>query len=172
MATVENQLVPFNFYWNDGGEQVSVAGSFNNWTPVPMNETADNSFELTLDVPRGEIEFKFIVDGVWKESNEYDTKLSSMNSLNNVKLIDIMERANHPEQPQHLEDNSPAAGTQNTTNNININTERVQEDTSNSQQHKDLVTDTNIQNQSTMKRTVPDRKEHSTKSCRGMCCVS
>lgn len=71
---------------------MSVAGTFNNWTPEAMQKNDDGTFELTLEVPVGEIEFKFVVDGEWKESSDYDTKLSSMNSLNNVQLVEMLDK--------------------------------------------------------------------------------
>lgn len=89
---MENTLVPIHLRWTEGGQNVSVAGSFNNWTPKRMQKKDDGTFEVTVEAPPGEVEFKFIVDGEWKESRNYETKLSSMNSLNNVQLVEILDR--------------------------------------------------------------------------------
>ncbi|EME25791.1 SNF1 protein kinase subunit beta-2 [Galdieria sulphuraria] len=84
-------LVPLQLQWKKGGDNVYVAGTFNNWTPVALRKKNDGSFEVTLEVPPGEVEFKFIVDGEWRESEDYDTKLSSVNSLNNVQLVELLK---------------------------------------------------------------------------------
>lgn len=50
------------------GSQVFVAGTFNNWNPVAhaLKDTPDRGqFKMTLCVPAGTHEYKFIVDGVW-----------------------------------------------------------------------------------------------------------
>ncbi|GJQ08331.1 hypothetical protein GpartN1_g122.t1 [Galdieria partita] len=88
---MNDNLVPLNFQWKEGGNNVSIAGTFNNWTPLPMQKNNDGTFEITLEVPPGEVQFKFIVDGEWRESKDYETKLSSMNSLNNVQLAELLE---------------------------------------------------------------------------------
>lgn len=50
------------------GKQVFVAGTFNNWDPT-ANSMKDNPgsghCKATVSVPKGNHEYKFIVDGVW-----------------------------------------------------------------------------------------------------------
>ncbi|MDP1662776.1 MAG: glycogen-binding domain-containing protein [Phycisphaerales bacterium] len=46
---------------------VFVAGTFNDWNPQshPLTRTRDGRWALTLDVPPGRYEYKFIIDGQW-----------------------------------------------------------------------------------------------------------
>ena len=46
---------------------VSVAGTFNDWDPTasPLTRRADGTWATTLDLPPGQYEYKFVVDGRW-----------------------------------------------------------------------------------------------------------
>jgi 1,4-alpha-glucan branching enzyme len=46
---------------------VCVAGTFNGWDPAatPLTRRADGSWAVTLDLPPGRYEFKFVADGRW-----------------------------------------------------------------------------------------------------------
>lgn len=57
--------VAFTLRSPDTADEVLIAGSFNQWQPVPMRRRADGSFALTLRLPRGTHEYKFVVDGQW-----------------------------------------------------------------------------------------------------------
>lgn len=48
-------------------KQVFVAGSFNGWnaTSHPLKRIPDGDWVLTLDLPPGEYEYKFVIDGRW-----------------------------------------------------------------------------------------------------------
>jgi 1,4-alpha-glucan branching enzyme len=46
--------------------QVCLAGDFNNWTPMEM-EKMDDGFQAIVDLPPGEYQYKFIVNGEWVE---------------------------------------------------------------------------------------------------------
>jgi esterase/lipase len=46
--------------------QVAVIGSFNSWCSVPLARTAAGTWEKTLQLPPGEYEYAFLVDGVWR----------------------------------------------------------------------------------------------------------
>lgn len=50
------------------GSQVSVAGTFNGWSPTanPLKDSAaSGQFRAFLNLPEGTHEYKFIVNGVW-----------------------------------------------------------------------------------------------------------
>lgn len=71
-------------------EQVFVAGTFNDWNPngTPMHKIADGTWKVTLKLPTGSYEYKFIVDGRWvcePGADEYDPGLG--NSLNHVPNV-------------------------------------------------------------------------------------
>ncbi|MGB2823571.1 MAG: glycogen-binding domain-containing protein [Phycisphaerae bacterium] len=57
----------FRFSFRSPGDvkEVLVAGSFNQWKPVTMRKQKNGSFAVTLAIPAGTYEYKFIVDGHW-----------------------------------------------------------------------------------------------------------
>ena len=62
-------------------QQVFVAGTFNNWNPsaTPMYKIADGTWHVTLELPPGGYEYKFVVDSHWACEpgvDENDPKLS------------------------------------------------------------------------------------------------
>ncbi len=46
--------------------EVHVAGDFSNWTPIPLVREVD-VFVTSVELPSGEYQYKFIVDGEWCE---------------------------------------------------------------------------------------------------------
>ena len=69
----------WNYYFfddkeNAGGEkvvpkEVFLSGSFNGWQPIRMN-LSENNFYAILDLPEGNHEYKFQVDGLWQHNNK------------------------------------------------------------------------------------------------------
>ena len=60
-------LLTVQFQWNGNASEVFLTGSFAKWaTQFIMIETQKNQFEITLNLPPGEYEYKYIVDGEWK----------------------------------------------------------------------------------------------------------
>ena len=68
-------------------EKVQLAGSFTQWNPVEMEKSFDEKWALKLDLPPGEYEFKFVVDGNWVIDEGQPTKLSDVGTLNNVRVV-------------------------------------------------------------------------------------
>uniref|UniRef100_A0A5F8GXV0 5'-AMP-activated protein kinase subunit beta-1 n=1 Tax=Monodelphis domestica TaxID=13616 RepID=A0A5F8GXV0_MONDO len=58
------QARPTVFRWTGGGKEVYLSGSFNNWTKLPLTRS-HNNFVAILDLPEGEHQYKFYVDGQW-----------------------------------------------------------------------------------------------------------
>ena len=72
-------------------EEVSLLGNFNNWdgTANPMKRDKDGIWKSTLILPSGRYEFKFRVDGRWREASETEPSIrNSFGTLNNVLVID------------------------------------------------------------------------------------
>ncbi len=46
-------------------KSVAVAGSFNNWKPVTMRKNGDSCWRISLMLPPGRHEYRFVVDGRW-----------------------------------------------------------------------------------------------------------
>lgn len=70
------------------GLQASVAGSFNDWKPQTMLKGADGLWRITVQLASGTYEYRFFVDGVWREdpSNPRKTQndLGGYNSICDV----------------------------------------------------------------------------------------
>lgn len=78
--------VPTQFEWKEGGKIVYVTGNFSNWSQWFMmsKNITNNYFELTLELPRGNHQYKFIVDNVWKFSKHFPTCSDGKGNINNI----------------------------------------------------------------------------------------
>jgi len=90
-------------------KEVFVAGTFNDWNPTshPLKRTGDGHWALTLDLPPGRYEYKFVIDGQWcceqGCDKHYDgcpgcvaNQFGTMNRILEVK--DVAEQADHLRQ--------------------------------------------------------------------------
>jgi 1,4-alpha-glucan branching enzyme len=50
-----------------GAQEVKLAGDFTQWqqNPIPMERDSDGTWEATVDLPPGEYNYLFLVDGNW-----------------------------------------------------------------------------------------------------------
>lgn len=74
------------FKWPSGPEEVIVTGTFDNWSQqLPLIKQNDGNFELEVPLPTNEekVEFKFVVDGEWKVSDDYWTVVDDLGNVNN-----------------------------------------------------------------------------------------
>ena len=80
-----SEIIQYAISWNEGGNNVLLTGDFVNWNQyfemVKLKET--NTFTLNLTLPKKPIQFKFIVDGVWKCSQNYQIVPDNSYNLNN-----------------------------------------------------------------------------------------
>ena len=71
-------------YWEKGGNEVYITGSFCNWEKrFKMIKNQNNIFEQEFILPKGKYEFKFIVDGQWRCSSFYELKTDNSGNKNN-----------------------------------------------------------------------------------------
>lgn len=85
----------FTFTWPAGPEEVILTGTFDDWKgSLPLVKTSSGSFEITLPLPKPQqpddddkIYFKFIVDGDWTVSDDYDKESDGCGFENN--FIDV-----------------------------------------------------------------------------------
>lgn len=69
-------------------KQVRLAGTFNNWKPAAMKKQQNGLYVLELKVPKGQHEYKFVVDGAWQSDPEnHDTVQNSMGTVNSVVIV-------------------------------------------------------------------------------------
>jgi hypothetical protein len=96
--------VPTIFQWKDGGKMVYVAGSFSNWTQwfVMTKNPNTGIFELSLDLPKGVHQYKFIVDTKWLFSKNQPTCQDEKGNINNI--VDTTSTARPQGEKQQVKD--------------------------------------------------------------------
>ncbi|BFG04370.1 5'-AMP-activated protein kinase subunit beta-1 [Drosophila madeirensis] len=67
--------LPTVLRWDGGGKNVTISGTFSNWRPITMVRSHGN-FVTIIDLPEGDHQYKFCVDGEWK----HDPKLKSVDN--------------------------------------------------------------------------------------------
>ena len=71
------------FEWDEGGDLVYLTGSFCEWKKfIQMNKNDKGVFSLTLSLPRGFYQYKFIVDKNWEYSKK-QPKFEEDGNINN-----------------------------------------------------------------------------------------
>ncbi len=61
--------VDFQFYAPDANSVV-VVGEFNGWQPIPLKKVRKGMWKLTLDVPPGTYQFRYLVDNHYWANDE------------------------------------------------------------------------------------------------------
>jgi hypothetical protein len=68
-------------------KQVSLSGDFNAWSPdaAPLKQGEKGQWEITLALPPGRYQYKFVVDGQWlADSSASENVFNPFGSLNSV----------------------------------------------------------------------------------------
>jgi len=72
--------------------EVFLAGTFNNWDPTRhcMKDTRNNGkYAITLVLPKGQYEYKFVVNGSWMVDPECQNWVrNSLGTLNSLVTVD------------------------------------------------------------------------------------
>ncbi len=69
-------------------KQVCLAGSFNSWKPTTMKKQPSGVYSVELNLPKGQHEYKFVVDGNWQsDPGNTDTVQNNMGSVNSVVIV-------------------------------------------------------------------------------------
>lgn len=82
---------PTVFRWEGGGKEVCISGTFSNWQTIPMVKS-HGDFVTIIDLPEGEHQYKFCVDGEWKNdpaSKMVDDESGIKNNMITVKKSDF-----------------------------------------------------------------------------------
>ncbi|XP_068604646.1 5'-AMP-activated protein kinase subunit beta-2 [Brachionichthys hirsutus] len=78
------QARPTVIRWAGGGKEVYISGSFNHWSSkIPLNKS-HNDFVAILDLPEGEHQYKFFVDGQWLHDPSEAVVTSQLGTINNL----------------------------------------------------------------------------------------
>lgn len=82
----QTQDRPTVFRWPGVAKEVFVSGSFNNWaTKIPLNKSSSQkNFVAIVDLPEGEHQYKFCVDGQWTLDPTGAVMTSKTGTVNNV----------------------------------------------------------------------------------------
>jgi len=75
--------VTARFHWSCFGPVPSVAGTFNDWKPVPL-EPSLQGYQLEIPLPPGTYHYKFVVDSVWFCDSRLPCEEDSQGNMNNV----------------------------------------------------------------------------------------
>ena len=70
-----------------GAKEVILMGDFNNWNPKkhPMKTDENGLWNKNVVIPPGRYEYKFLIDGQWKEDPQNDqTGLNCFGTYNSV----------------------------------------------------------------------------------------
>lgn len=78
---VQGGQVLFRYIGNSTVSDVKVSGSFNNWVELPLERKSGNVWELQVELPTGEYEYGFKVNGSWV-----------VDPLNRSKILDEFGR--------------------------------------------------------------------------------
>ena len=82
-GTVRFSMVP-----SDGSKKVALAGNFNDWKPAPMRKQKGGRFSVSVDLPPGTYEYKFIVDDQWVVDPDTNTwAMNPYGTFNSVAQI-------------------------------------------------------------------------------------
>jgi 1,4-alpha-glucan branching enzyme len=55
-----------------GAKSVTVVGTFNNWNPAvtPLRKARNGDWSATVSLPPGRYEYRFVVDGEWRDDTQ------------------------------------------------------------------------------------------------------
>ena len=76
------------FRWKDThAKEVFLCTSLNWKNKHNLIKVSQNTFETIISMPRGNYEYKFIVDNVWKHNPVCPKKMNSFGTLNNIIIV-------------------------------------------------------------------------------------
>eukprot|EP01124_Arcella_intermedia_P018724 TRINITY_DN25865_c0_g1_i1.p1 TRINITY_DN25865_c0_g1~~TRINITY_DN25865_c0_g1_i1.p1 ORF type:complete len:126 (+),score=19.41 TRINITY_DN25865_c0_g1_i1:78-455(+) len=82
-------MIPVNFSYDTyEAKEVLLAGSFNDWNPVPMPRYTRSLFRVILFLNPGVYTYKFIVDGVWVSDTSKPQCDDNCGGCNNVVTVE------------------------------------------------------------------------------------
>ncbi len=80
--------VEFSFRPDHAVREVAIAGEFSDWRPLPMRRTSDGIYVRKVQDLPCRCEYKFFVDGVWRQDPDHDQVVrNSFGSLNSVAQV-------------------------------------------------------------------------------------
>ncbi len=87
----DTSLIPCTFRWEGGGREVFITGSFNNWAEKIQMTRTGNDFSHTIELPKGQYLYKFVVDDEWRFAPDQPTIADTNGHINNFLDISNFE---------------------------------------------------------------------------------
>lgn len=78
--------LPTVFKWEGGGKQVYISGTFSEWKALPMVKS-HGDFVTIIDLPEGDHQYKFCVDGEWKHDPRLKNIQNDVGTKNNLVSV-------------------------------------------------------------------------------------
>ncbi|CAG8442650.1 6769_t:CDS:2 [Ambispora gerdemannii] len=103
----QSKAIPTIITWSQGGNNVFVTGSFNNWNKNIRLCKSSNDFTTVISLPSGTHKLKFIVDDEWKCSNDLEIATDPDGNLVNYVEVSEDEVANAIDQDTLEPTNGP-----------------------------------------------------------------
>ena len=106
--------------WSEGGKEVFLTGNFCNWNKFYLmkKDSKDEYFYFILYLSKGLHQFKFKVDGQWRNSSLYP-KLNNQGNINNY--FDNSSSTNYDNLTKSTVESSVISTTHNNIFKINVN---------------------------------------------------
>ena len=83
-----SDMVDVMIKYSGDGEEVRLAGEFNNWTPENIDKQDEGGWSKTLRLAPGKYSYKFVVDGVWTVYSGSPTTTDEGGNVNNLLEVD------------------------------------------------------------------------------------
>lgn len=105
-----NNTIPFEIVWVQGGENVFITGSFTGWRKmIKLTKETDEKFSIKLKLPVGTHRFRFIVDNELRFSDYLPTATDQMGNFVNyieIQQPDVQMGQDDSQQNEYTQDQS------------------------------------------------------------------
>eukprot|EP01095_Lingulamoeba_sp_RSL-Kostka_P000840 TRINITY_DN110_c6_g1_i1.p1 TRINITY_DN110_c6_g1~~TRINITY_DN110_c6_g1_i1.p1 ORF type:complete len:299 (+),score=84.91 TRINITY_DN110_c6_g1_i1:56-952(+) len=106
------EAIPTVITWTEGGDEVFITGTFNDWKEkIPLNKS-QRDFTTILYLPPGVHQYKFIVDGKWKHASNHPIAADVRGNLKNcmeVRKFSAMMNDSEKESPFSISSSPPGS---------------------------------------------------------------
>ncbi|EAA12471.3 5'-AMP-activated protein kinase subunit beta-2 [Anopheles arabiensis] len=82
----QSSTLPTVFKWDGGGKQVFISGTFSQWKVLPMVKSHAD-FVTIINIPEGDHQYKFLVDGEWKHDPKLKNVENDAGTTNNLVTV-------------------------------------------------------------------------------------
>lgn len=126
LSNVHNMKEKTKIIWSEGGKEIYLTGSFCHWNKLYLmkKDKKNDFFYCIIDLPKGFHQFKFKVDGKWKNSSIYPI-FNDQGNINNYldKTYLINDNSSMSTVESSVISTNNKNKTNNNNNNSNVNTD-------------------------------------------------